>query len=266
MNHNAPGYEQRSQASRVISHRFWIVLGCLVSVIGLVAAVVGFLVTRTTSTAADLEVAAVSMDQIVDLEYTAIYPDGFDKPVAAAPLDITLKNNGDEPIRITKILGEVIDFQKLEPCRTGGASDPEVSASYTLKVSTERKPIDSAGGGGLVVTDNRPTAPVDFVVKPGTADRMEVSFGFDEEQVGGVPSIVVVKVSLVTEDGDVLEVGTAAGGINQAHVREVTEFYASSYGNECAVRNTETLDQALGLSTVHSPLFDELLSALRSLN
>ena len=122
------------------------------------------------------------------------------------PVDVTLKNTGDTPLHFTRIETEVLSVEDVNCSRQGGGTI--VSAYYKVQIPNQ---AFTAAGQKQESTGQTITSDIDFTVKPQSTDRMVITVG--PEQVGnGGPVVVAVKMRLVPESGDPVELEPLALG------------------------------------------------------
>ncbi|WP_448221916.1 hypothetical protein [Gordonia iterans] len=253
--------DPRPRLTSALTSKAWISIATVVSALSLVVA--GIVYFEGEDSSSGLTIAAVTMERPAMIG-TVRTSNGGGFDVQTAPVDISIKNTSDAPVRIREIRGEVIYFQILAVCKMGGASGA-ITASYSLTIPTksERAP---GGEYRTAVADRQVNRHIDFTVKSSSLDRMEISFGPDR-QGGDAPPIVALNISLVTADGKVLDVGTAAGGPYQGEV-DVQKIWRKDFygkdGEDCARQNADAVQHAIDMSTVHSPQLTELVSIYRN--
>ena len=254
----SPG-KKASVFNRAAKHPVWISVATAVSTLSVIAAGVGYWATRGTP--GDLETAAVTMSNLEQIDgfvkSTATgSDDGSDFPTETAPVDVTVKNSGDAPITITEIRGEVIEFEYLEDCGTFGGGPAQLTASYSLQIPTNA----GEGASEIEATANEVTAPADFTVQPDSVDRLQISFGPDKQNISFTrPILMAVKLTLVGENGESLDIGTAANASTSGTVDHIVEYRDSFVGKgECNRENLAKVNKVVDASSMHSPLIDRL--------
>lgn len=242
-------------------HRVWTTVGAVAGIAGVVLFAIQ-LAAPSEGGGPELEVAALGLgspEQIDGISGSSIpddpqNPDNFD----VSPVDITLKNNGGAQSVITKVTAEVLYSAYLQDCTDSGAGPAKITANYAI-----RFPLGSKGQYGDLIRGPLSTA-LNFVVKPGSVDRMQVTVGPDDQ--GGNPGLTVlaVKISLVHDGSQVLEVGTVALGALEERIEEqingvrVTGGFNEIRDPECAKENLIKIDEMYAVAPVRSASLDRL--------
>ncbi|MFC0314992.1 hypothetical protein [Gordonia phosphorivorans] len=172
----------------------------------------------------------------------------------ASPIDITLKNNSNEPIRITRIETKVLDAKTVTCSRQGGGV--AVSAFYSVKI-----PYNP---WMMTLTSDAVTSDVDFTVKPTSADRMVITVG-PETTGNGKAVVVAVSLKLIPESGDpiVLEpLALSQPSAVDGELRGMSMFTASEPG--CAQEQVNVLDNIIKATDVQSPDVTRLRDGFRA--
>jgi hypothetical protein len=118
-----------------------------------------------------------------------------DKETGSA-IDITLRNNGNEPALIVRAVFSFTRATELESC-TGGAGAAVSTAQYDVKVPAVSQPI-------TLDRDMR------FVVNPNSIDRFRITVGPDKYSSVSWPWIYEFNLSLVEDNGQHLDLGPMA--------------------------------------------------------
>lgn len=260
--HEPPNAHPFAKFGGAIKHPVWISVGTVVGALSLVVALVAMNTSRQDQ--GDLVVASVSMDNISEINGTvdstvstvSTAQEPIDSPQKTAPVDITIKNNSNQPATINEIRGEVLQFSDLPDCGRFGGGPAQLTASYGLIIPTQRNP-DS---GGVESSASRISTQTDFTIPANSVGRMEVTFGPDIQNISHArPKVMAIRITLIPENGLPLEVGTAGGvttsGIVDHIVRNESDFAGKS---ECNSANLAELTKMNQLADVRSPLLDQL--------
>lgn len=244
-----------------VKHPAWATLATLVSVAAVVLALVG---VKAFSGAADgdsaaLKVAALTFGTPTDVDAKA-YGSGI--PIedatmitnSATPIDITLKNSTDSPMRIVRIETSILDAKTIS-CNPQG-SGAMVSAFYSVKIPFE--PFANNLPSKTVTSD------IDFTVKPSSVDRMVITVGPDP--IGnGNPVVVSLSMKLIPESGDPVVIAPLAlsqpDGVDQ-ELRSMTRY--ASMQSACIDKTVGVLDGFLVATQIHSPDVTRLSDAFRA--
>jgi hypothetical protein len=246
----------KRKAPRFIEHPLWTSLGAIIGVVGIVVSIYQ-LAGGPGYTPAALEVAIVSMSTPAEIEATVTSP-GSDQQrmtVIAAPVDITLKNNGDKPALITAIEAELLYYKPLDDCASPGAGPGVISAYYSIKLPTPG--YDETTNPGPYLTSTR------FEVKPASVDRMQLTIG-PEEQLWATnyAKVMAVRLTLVHDGSEKLEVGTVEIATTGENVQNQIEH---SKIRSCAKDNMAVLDELYAIQGYHAPDLDKLRAAYQRL-
>ncbi|WP_155820963.1 hypothetical protein [Gordonia hirsuta] len=259
---HVPRPEARARLTGALTSRAWISVAAVVSALSLVVASWVYFGGGPGTTNGGLEVAAVSMDSVVEIPATtrSTATRGENAPISTpqktVPVDITLKNTCSMPIIVKEIRGEVLHFAELPDCGRFGGGPAVLSASFGLVIPTTfrddaRKP-----------TTTQIAMPADFVVEPGSVGRMEVTFGPETQNSSFVkPNIMAVKISLVPDVGEPLLIGTA-GGVSQVqdvvHMAEHESYFARPQPADCNRANLREVLKVTRSSDVRSPYLTQM--------
>lgn len=247
--------------SRFVNHPSWASVGAIVGTLGISVVFIGMRAESEARNApAKLEVAAVALGSPAMVDGVASdsmgqYPDEA-RPLATTPVDVTLKNNGDETAVITEADAEVVFSNMLNDCAGMGAGPAEISANYSIKFPS----VDgySAPDKGSVAS-----SPMKFEVKPRSVDRMAITVGPDRQSLSsGRPIVMGVRIMLVQNNQDRIDLGTVA----IATKPEIMEFQ-TEYGDhdpECAAKNLIILDELYSVSSVRADYLDRLREKYQS--
>ncbi|MFT3661159.1 MAG: hypothetical protein QM809_07090 [Gordonia sp. (in: high G+C Gram-positive bacteria)] len=221
--------ESNGVVGTVLRSRPWLPLGAVVGIVVLVVAI--YALMRDDSSNAPVELAAVTLGPVIELTGEFGGPGVVDEEsqdVGVVPIDVTLKNNGDRPIRVTSIEVEVMQGDHVEQCHRGGAGPGRITADFTVKLP--------------LVTENYTTrtrlgptsSPVDFHVGPKDTDRMVITVG-PEYQSHLFVELIAFKIALALDDGTRLGLPSVAA----ATAAETVDMYIGGAQGE----TSDSLDQ-----------------------
>lgn len=206
----------QSKIGNAIKHPVWISVATVVGVLTL--AVSAFAYLRGNGESGEgLSIAAVSIGEPTDLAADQWQPTGYVEDVrpmpdvAAAPIDITFKNNGKSLASITEVTATFIKSDSIQPCGAGrGAGGVSIAAQYSLQIplykeSGEVDPIQ-------VSTD------MEFAVKPGETERLVVTVG-PERQADNAVVVFAVSLGFVLDDGSTLQSDPVVLGTTQEIIK-----------------------------------------------
>lgn len=221
----------------------------------------GVTILRDGESAGHVVLGAVTMDTRVTIDATvgsivvgADPPEDF--PQEVVPIDVTLKNTGGSPVTVTEIRGEVLYFSEFDDCAGFGGGPAELTASYSLKV-----PVAFDDGTGYVtLVEKSLVKKIDFTVDAASVDRMEITFGPDQQQISFVkPNVMAIRIGLALDNGSVLDVGTVAGVTQASDVKHMKENESMfSRDSECNRDNLGKLGDIDRIATVKSPLLADM--------
>lgn len=248
-----------SKFASAIKHPVWI---SIATVVGVLALIVTFLQSGGDSKSADVEVAAVTFGDPTAID-ADIAGDAGEKAMgrtergteAATPIDITLKNNGGEPAHIVEVETKVLNARTVNCSQRGGGA--VVSAFYGVKL-----PLDSYSVGDLSLPDPV-SAPVDYTVKHGSVDRMEITVG-PEEVGNGDPMVVAVQIRLIPEQGEPIDVPPLALSQPDLVDSTVNGGLGSWIGEQCIQDAADFLDRVVASTEVQSPDVIQLRDAVKA--
>lgn len=144
-----------SALRRRLTHPVWATVATLVTVVGIVLAV---LPTLGAGDVPDAEFAAVSLSRPVDITAESVAVGLLERSatpdISASSVDLTLKNNTAAPIKYTRLEVEVLGSSNWYCARAGGGSFVEASYGVTLPRGPESSGLQSAG------------LPIDFTAQP----------------------------------------------------------------------------------------------------
>ena len=251
----------------LVKHPGWTSLGALIGIAGIALSIVQFVApSGETNRSAeksgpDLEVAALALgtpEQIDGVNFSSIpgdpeYPAEFD----VTPVDITLKNNGGAPSVITQVNAEVLFSTTLQDCTKSGAGPAAIRANYALQFPVDRQ-TDELKPGSV-------STAMQFEVKPGSVDRMQVTVGPERQSGNPYPTVLAVKISLVHDGSQKLDVGAVALPAlpekldQQIHGLRVSGGYVNEPDDPvCAAKNLTKLDELYTIEAVRAPSLDQL--------
>ncbi|WP_024332590.1 hypothetical protein [Gordonia hirsuta] len=161
----------------------------------------------------------------------------------ATPVDITLRNNGDTPIKIVRIETTVLEAKTVSCNRQGGGM--VVSAFYSVKIPYNPWTME--------LSSDTVSSDVDFTVKPKSGDRMVVTIG-PEESGNGKAIVVAVSLKLIPESGDPVVLEPLALTQPEAVDQEIRSLGRTG-GNDpsCKREQTGILDGFVKSTQMQSP-------------
>lgn len=244
-------------ATTLLKHPFWSILGAVIGVLGTVVSIYQ-LAGGPGYTPAALEVAIVSLGAPEEIEAALTMP-GDEKSsttVTGSPVDITLKNNGDEPALITAIDAEVVYYKALKDCASPGAGPGVISAYYSIKLPVPKSSSDPVDPGPFSTSTR-------FEVKPGSVDRMQLTIG-PEEQLWATnyPKVMAVHLTLVHDGSETLDVGTVEVASTGENVENQIEYASDS---SCAADNLKDLDDLFAIQGYHATDLEKLRATYQQL-
>lgn len=249
---------RQSPINRALSalnrHPFFTGLAALVGVVGVALSVVQLaLPSHNGGPALDVAALAIGMEpyQIDAVNGSSIPNDeGSDRPTRldVSPIDITFKNTGGEPSIINKAEAELLYSTMLHDCTRSGAGPAQVTANYALTF-----PLVEEGEYSDLAPST--SADIDFVVPPGSVERMQLTVGPQEQSGNSYPTVLAVRIFLFHDDGSKLDVGTVAVA---ASTKQMEKQISEADDPECAAESLAELDQLYAVATVHSAELDVL--------
>ena len=257
-----PGNFFTRTLATLAQHPGWTAVGTVVGIAGVVLAVVQF-AAPSQGGGPDLEVAALAVGTPDQIDGTKYDSSGGNPDIPAtfdvSPIDITLKNSGGEPSVITRVTAEVVSSAILKDCTNSGAGPAAITANYAI-----RFPLEGKGQYGDLNPEPQSTAS-QFTVKPGSVDRMQVTVGPEDQGGNPGPTVLAVKVSLVHDGTQILDVGTVALAALEEKIDQQIDGVLVSGGHRkksndpvCAAENLTTLDELYAAAAVRSPSLDRL--------
>ena len=241
-----------SKFAGAVKHPVWISIGTLV---GVLAIVIAFLQMGGGAKSGGLEVADMTFGNPTPIDAMA-GAEGMEQGQvagAATPLDIALKNTGGAVVHITRIETEVSEVKIVDCSMQGGGTT--ISASYGVKV-----PVTGYTAGQLVSSDALAadpivvSTPVDYTIKPGSVDRMEVTVG-PEKNFNGDPVAVAVQMRLVPDQGEPIQLASIAlsqPALVEAWIPRQSHFTGSMY-ESCWKNTADFLDRVFDETDFQSP-------------
>jgi hypothetical protein len=243
-----PNFFKRNSA-RLIKHPFWAIFGAIIGIVGIVVSIIQLMDSGSPYTPAELEVAIVAMGSPEEIDGTITYPgnDTSSTTLTAAPVDITLKNNGTQPSLITEVQAEVVFAAQLHDCALSGAGPGLVSAFYSIKLPTAET--------GKVELGTQTTS-MRFEVKPGSVDRMSLTIGPEQQSwATSYPRVMAVHLTLIHDGSQKLNVGTVALATTGKDVQTQIE---RAHDSSCAAEDLEVLDKLYEIQAYRAPDLDRL--------
>lgn len=163
------------------------------------------------------------------------------RPVDVTNADITLKNNGSQPVVITSARIEFLYVEPMMNCE--GAGPGTVSANYDVKF-----PVPVPALPFTIDRDMR------FFVKPTDADRLTINVG--PQTYGLVPYLIVAKISLAHDNSpDLLDVGTIATVAPSGRGESSLQHPSSM---SCVVANSNLVNRLYEFQAVRSDEVDNM--------
>jgi hypothetical protein len=235
----------------VTNHRYrgWFLLVALLAVAALTA-----LFLNDSDSRPELELSAFVVQkpstvsgQIIDTGGTTRGVVGSDE-VDTTAIDITLKNNGDEPAVLTGLELTVRYAERLEDCRSQGG--PVVVAAEYL----------------VTLPDKTPATPftlekdIRFEIRGGVTDRFTITVGPATQTVEEhAPNLIVADVALRQDDGELIEIGTAAV-VTQAGEGLANLSVAPVEAADCIAANQRRIDEVFEIPATRAEEYAELKS------
>lgn len=249
-----------SKFASAIKHPVWISVATVVGVLALIAT---YLQAGGDSKPADLEIAAVAFGDPTAIEaksgmsYTDAVGEEWEQITeAATPVDITLKNNGGTPAHIVGVETKVLTARSIDCSMQGGGA--VVSAFYGVALPLDPWQISELSLPEAVST------PVDFTVKKGSVDRMNVTVG--PEQVGnGNPMVIAAQLRLIPERGEAIDVPPLALSQPDLVEQTVTNGVKFWSNEKCIHEVAQFLDRIFASTEIQSPDVVRLRDAVQAL-
>lgn len=253
-------------AAGVVRHPGWTSCGAAIGIVGVVLSIVQLAVPTGGKDAGeknspDLEVAALelgSAEQIDGVNFS-IFRDYPEDPTAfdVTPVDITLKNNGGSQSVITQVNAEVLFSAMLHDCTGSGAGPAAIRANYALRFPVDEDSYELKPGSVSTGTQ--------FIVKPGSVDRMQLTVGPQSQSGNAFPTVLAVRISLIHDGSQILDVGAVALPALPEKIEEQIHGLRTSAVNinepddpECAEENLTKLDELYAIDSVRAPNLDQL--------
>ncbi|MFC0316282.1 hypothetical protein ACFQNE_16840 [Gordonia phosphorivorans] len=245
-----------SALRRRLTHPVWATVATLVTVVGIVLAV---LPTLGSGDVPDAEFAAVSLSRPVDItaeEFNVSSHDRITRPdISASSVDLTIKNNTDVPLAYSRLEAELLGESSWDCHRSGG--EVVVDASYAVSLPW------GPGNSGLQSTE----LPIDFTVPPEAAARMDMTIGPDRETYGIM--LFAVRVTLYAEGAGTLTtpplVLLTEPKSTENHLEWARKQVGFRLGEQCLAEYLADVDAFIDRDALVSPAAEEWLAGLRSM-
>ncbi|MDT5010862.1 MAG: hypothetical protein QOH57_2479, partial [Mycobacterium sp.] len=161
----------------------------------------------------------------------------------------TLKNDGPEQAVVTKVQADLLFSSMLMDCTESGAGPSVITGNYALTF-----PLAGDYQFGDLKSESMSTE-VHYIVKPSSVDRMQVTVGPERQSGNNYPTVLAVRISLVHDGSQKLEVGAVALAADTEHIQAQIDKSRSA---SCARDNLSKLDELYANSNVHSSDLDRL--------
>lgn len=219
----------RSKLVGAIKHPVWIGIGTVVGVLAL--GVSGFTAWQANSPSNDrLSIAAVTLGVPVDLSAVEEGATGYPEDVyptddiAAAPIDVTFKNDGGSVASIRTVTSTIVRMESLQSCdpEKRGAGGVSVAAKYSLQIPRGDRELEPVSNS------------IDFKVDPGETGRLAVTIG-PESQAKNQVYVFAVRLSFGLDDGTMVETGPVVIGTTGDIIDEFISQAANEDSNDARV-------------------------------
>jgi hypothetical protein len=247
--------------TRLIKHPVWISVGTVVGVLALVLSAVAYVQSGPSDSR--LSIAALTLGEPVELTAEEWGPTGYPEDrypmddVAAAPIDVTFKNDGGTTASIGSVSVTVIRSDYIQSCLRQGAGGVSVAAEYELLI-----PPSHLGGDSLGEPVSR---KIDFTVNPGETGRFVLTVG-PEQQADNIAIVAALRLTFVLSDGTTLETDPIIIGTTQDIVDTlVSEVEAADPGDSEIGRLCRTevqkIEDVVGTDGISTDAVDQLRDA-----
>lgn len=264
---------KRSKGLGTLRHPVW---GSIATVI--TAATVGLTVWQVGFTGdkpAVLEVANVSLGetQPIDSFVWESYAPNEKKSSSSTvtPIDVSIKNNGDAPLKINKIEAAVHFATVVDCTRQGGGMMSSASYSVILPQTKFQPMLSVADKVPADIPEELVTVTADFTVEPKSTGRFDLTVG-SSEQFKEDPAVISVTLELVSDTGLTAPLGTfalvppnrAEKGIETIHWMQRSSGRSSPYVAKCTGVYAELMKQGSARADYVSRAYTEFEKALEA--
>lgn len=236
------------RTSMFIEHPLWTSVGAIIGVVGIVVSIIQMMGgSGYTPASLEAEIVTMGTPEEIDANRVAEGVDATSTTVTSSPVDITLKNNGDEPALITQANAEVVFQDELADCSNGERPGGTVTAQYSM-------PLPTSDGGSQIESGTHSTS-TRFEVKPGAIDRMQLTLGPDHQTAA--ISVLAAHLTLTHDGAETLDIGTVLVANTRRDVAASTD---SPIDPVCASNNLKVLDKLYSVQGYRAPDLKRLRS------
>lgn len=257
--------KSRSRIASRLKHPVWTPIGTVVSILALLIAAIAYF-QRAPRTGA-LEIAAVSTGSATSIAATGTVP-SLEAPLGeqiaiedytASPIDITVRNTGEAAVRIERIVADPLGSAEILCVPTGGPLTVSANYSVSLPVAKGAYPTSSHLEGA--------NAPIDFVVKPASSDRMAITVGPKLDDFPS-PYVFVLRLRLEGAEGKTAVTKPIALVTPKLIDNQLLTLSESNWPDlhGCISRYLDNVRSMTPPDAIRSPDFDRWLSGLERLS
>ncbi|WP_024332497.1 hypothetical protein [Gordonia hirsuta] len=253
----APTGRRTGTLTGILRHRVWASVTTVVTALAVIVALFAWSRPGAGPTGR-VQLAAATLGPVIELTGERGGP-GAGPPqsqeVGAVPIDVTLKNTGDQPVRVTSINVDLLQGDRIRQCHAAGAGPGRITASYSVRL-----PI----GPDYQLKLGPVTAPAEFTVAPQQTDRMVITVG-PESQSHLFVDLIAFRINLGLDDGSRVELPSVAAATAVETAKNYTEGaqklgpeFFQHLGVTCFKEMGELFDNAFAATDLQTEPLKEL--------